>query len=230
MDHQGRHPRLRGQWRKSQGPSREGETFVGEGVDERSYKTKLELNLPHGKAYDGSRRRPHMAGRMATGATFKLCRRWSGNAADQLGTWAQISQDRFSRTDLSGAALRRPNGTDGRAHLLQQEALRPGRPARTEWQPKVVGRHPSAGSEVKTTVRGRPHSRSNAGTTRGEALRRREYCAAAAPASRWFDPTSKKWPGRHAAMSPLVLDFYRRATRGARRPGKLQQDQSGRDQ
>jgi len=203
-------------------------SFVGAGVDDEKYKTKLELNLRTGKASDVFAADGIWLGELATAGYVKPLSQVVGTAATSWDGWAQISNTVQQNLTYQGQLYGVPNGTDGRVIYFNKKLFaQAGLPA--DWQPKSWDDILAAGQKLKT-LSGVDPIQIDGGTPMGEATTAQGFLPLLAGTGQpLFDPTSKKWQGATPQVT-AVLDFYRKIYQGGLGDPKLQQDQSGRDE
>jgi multiple sugar transport system substrate-binding protein len=203
-------------------------SFVGSGVDDETYKTKLELNLKTGKASDVFAADGIWLGELAGAGYVKPLSQVVGSAAASWDGWSQISQRVQQNLSYQGERYGVPNGTDGRVIYFNKKLFaQAGLPA--NWQPASWDDILAAGQKLKK-LPGVDPIQINAGVPMGEATTTQGFLPLLAGTGKWlYDPSTKKWQGATPQIT-AVLDFYRQIYGGGLGDPKLQQDQSGRDE
>jgi multiple sugar transport system substrate-binding protein len=203
-------------------------SFVGAGVDDEKYKTKLELNLKTGKAPDVFAADGIWLGELASAGYVKPLSQVVGATASNWDGWPQIAQRVQENLSYQGERYGVPNGTDGRVIYFNKKLFaQAGLPA--NWQPKSWDDILAAGQKLKN-LPGVDPIQIDAGVPMGEATTTQGFLPLLAGTGKWlYDDSAKKWQGATPQVE-AVLDFYQKIYRQGLGDPKLQQDESGRDE
>ncbi len=203
--------------------------FVGSGVADEDYKTKLELNLKAGSGADVFAADGIWVGELASAGYIKPLSQVAGSAADSWDGWSQISPTVQQNMSYQGQRYGIPNGTDGRVLYFNKTLFqRAGLP--TNWQPKSWQDILTAGAALKKLA-GVDPIQIDAGTPMGEATTTQGFLPLlVGTGAKLYDDKTQKWQG--ATQNVVgVLRFYQQLYGGSGLGDpRLQQDQSGRDE
>ena len=197
--------------------------------DDEDYKTKIALDLKTGSGADIIALDGIWVGEFAEAGYIKPLDDVVGaDDVDAWDGWEQIPKAGAGQRVLQGQALRRPGRHRRPGPLLQQEAVRAGRPAAPTGS-RELGRDPRRRRRRSRQLRRRRRRSSSTPAPRWARPPRCRACCRcwSAPAQQIYD--DGKWQGDTAARARRARPLPDRSTAAGLGDPVLQQDAKGRD-